>query len=327
MTGKVYLVGAGPGDPELLTLKAARLLRSADVVLHDELVGEQILQLVPARAQVYSVGKRCGKKNISQEEINFLMVTLATSGSQVVRLKGGDPLIFGRVGEEIAALRKANIEFEIVPGITAALGAASTAQIPLTHRHSSHAVVFLAGHSASGQDPTDWRAVVSLGATVVIYMPGRRYGEIAHQLRAAGLPDETPCAIISRATTSLEQVYPTIVGNLGEAPRLPAPTLLVIGEVVRQAGHRILPEELGAGFPNYWPASTPAFALQTESELSVSSSDGGDLFVAPASCRLSRGHPALAGGGGTPPRQPPGRRRYQDVGRASAGLGDREQGA
>src|SRR5690349_20613187 len=116
MTGKVYLVGAGPGDPELLTLKAARLLRGADVVLHDDLVGKEILRLIPTHAQVHNVGKRSGKKNISQEEINFLMVTLAASGLQVVRLKSGDPLIFGRIGEEIAALRQANIEFEIVPG-------------------------------------------------------------------------------------------------------------------------------------------------------------------------------------------------------------------
>jgi len=175
MTGKVYLVGAGPGDPELLTLKAVRLLKHADVVLHDELVSAEILQMVPIDVQLRNVGKRCGKKNASQEEINFLMVTLAASGLQVVRLKGGDPLVFGRVGEKIAALRSANIEFEIVPGITAALGAASTAKIPLTHRHSSQALVFLAGHSATGNDLTNWSALVSLGATVVIYMPGHRY--------------------------------------------------------------------------------------------------------------------------------------------------------
>jgi uroporphyrin-III C-methyltransferase len=315
MTGKVYLVGAGPGDPELLTLKAARVLEHADVVLHDELVGAKILRLVPTHAQVRNVGKRCGKKNVSQEEINFLMVTLAASGSQVVRLKGGDPLIFGRAGEEIAALRKAGIEFEIVPGITAAQGAASSVQIPLTHRQSSHALVFVTGHSASGADPTNWRAVVSLGATVVIYMPGHDYSEIARKLRTAGLPDETPCAIISQATTSGEQVFSTNVANLGDAPRLPAPTLLVIGEVLRHKHY--LPEELG--LPNTWLAGAPAFAMHTESDLSV------DNFVAPASCRLSRGHPALAGSGRTPPRQPPERRRYKDINGASAELGDEEQ--
>ena len=272
MTGKVYLVGAGPGDPELLTLKAARMLKQADVILHDDLVGPQILDLAPAHAQIRNVGKRCGKKNISQEEINFLMVTLAASGLQVVRLKGGDPLIFGRIGEEIAALRQANIEFEIVPGITAALGAASAAQIPLTHRQSSHALVFLAGHSASGADPSNWRALVSLEATIVIYMPGHHYSEIARKLRSAGLPDETPCAIISRATTSEEQVFSSTLENLGDAPRLPAPTLLVIGEVVRHGEHRFSTQELAAW--NCWASSEPSLAMHAESELSRSSIAG-----------------------------------------------------
>ncbi len=276
MTGKVYLVGAGPGDPDLLTLKAMRLLRSADVVLHDELVGEEILQFVPAHAQIQNVGKRCGKKNISQEEINFLMVTLAASGLNLVRLKGGDPMIFGRIGEEIAALRKANIEFEIVPGVTAALGAASSAQIPLTDRRSSHALVLLAGHTASGADPTDWRALVSLKATVVVYMPGRRYSEIAHKLQTAGLPDDTPCAIISQATTSKERVFPTNVRDLGNAPHLPAPTLLVIGDVLRHADHRFSSEELG--LPTFglwgWPSVEPALAMQTTPQISRSSSTG-----------------------------------------------------
>jgi uroporphyrin-III C-methyltransferase len=272
MTGKVYLVGAGPGDPELLTLKAVRVLKFADVVLHDDLVGADILRLAPAHAKVRNVGKRCGQKNISQEEINFLMVALAASGLQVVRLKGGDPLIFGRVGEEIAALREAQIEFEIVPGITAALGAASSSQIPLTHRQSSHALVFLTGHSASAADPTNWRALVSLGATVVIYMPGRQYSEVALKLQTAGLPNDTPCAIISRATTSEEQVFPTDLENLADAPRLPAPTLLVIGEVLRHAGDRFSPEKLGLS--NCWTSSEPPFVVPTELELSLSLSTG-----------------------------------------------------
>jgi uroporphyrin-III C-methyltransferase len=272
MTGKVYLVGAGPGDPELLTLKALRVLKFADVVLHDDLVGADILRLAPAHAKVRNVGKRCGQKSISQEEINFLMVALAASGLQVVRLKGGDPLIFGRVGEEIAALREAQIEFEIVPGITAALGAASSSQIPLTHRQSSHALVFLTGHSASAADPTNWRALVSLGATVVIYMPGRQYSEVALKLQTAGLPNDTPCAIISRATTSEEQVFPTDLENLADAPRLPAPTLLVIGEVLRHAGDRFSPEKLGLS--NCWTSSEPPFVVPTELELSLSLSTG-----------------------------------------------------
>jgi len=272
MTGKVYLVGAGPGDPELLTFKAARLLRSADVVLHDDLVGEKILQLVPAHAQIHNVGKRCGKKSVSQEVINFLMVTLAASGFEVVRLKGGDPLIFGRIGEEIAALRQANIPFEIVPGITAALGAAASTQIALTHRHSSHALVFIAGQTASGDDPADWRALVSLGATIVVYMPGSHYSKIAHKLRAAGLPDDTPCMIVSRATTSEEQVYSTNIGNLGDAPRLATPALLVVGEVVRHASHRFSLEGLGSlSFDAWdgWPSAEPSLVMQTKSPSSV----------------------------------------------------------
>src|SRR5271165_3445171 len=131
--GKVYLVGAGPGDPELLTVKALRLLRTAQAVLHDDLVAPEILTLIPPTAQVHNVGKRCGKKKVSQEEIHFLMIALGQAGMQVVRLKSGDPMIFGRAGEEIEALRRADVSYEIVPGITSALGAAAAAQIPLTH--------------------------------------------------------------------------------------------------------------------------------------------------------------------------------------------------
>src|SRR5580700_11703776 len=160
MTGKVYLVGAGPGDPELLTLKALRLLRSAEAVLHDDLVAPEILNLIPPTAQVHNVGKRCGKKKILQGEINFLMVALAESGVRVVRLKGGDPLIFGRAGEEIETLRRNNIPFEIVPGVTSALGAAAVAQIPLTYRRASDALVLITAHRASENDVSDWSKFV-----------------------------------------------------------------------------------------------------------------------------------------------------------------------
>ena len=152
MKGKVYLVGAGPGDPELLTLKALRVLKTADAVLHDDLVTPEILQLISPTAQVHDVGKRCGKKKIQQEEINFLMVALADSGLRVVRLKSGDPMIFGRAGEEIEALRRADIPYEIVPGVTSALGAAAAAEIPLTHRRASSALVFMTAHQASGSE-------------------------------------------------------------------------------------------------------------------------------------------------------------------------------
>ncbi len=234
-TGKVYLVGAGPGDPELLTLKAARLLRTADAVLYDELVTPEILQLANPGAQLHNVGKRCGSKKITQQEINFLMAGLASSGLQVVRLKGGDPLIFGRAGEEIEALRRAGIDYEIVPGVTSALGAAAEAGIPLTHRRGSSAVVFVTGHRAANNEEADWRTFMRSGATLVVYMPGRNLGEITRRLRKAGLAEETPCAVISRATTADQQLHVTTVGGLPAAPRLAAPALLIVGEVVQLA--------------------------------------------------------------------------------------------
>lgn len=233
MTGKVYLVGAGPGDPELLTVKAMRLLQAADVVLHDDLVAPEILKLLPRQAQAHNVGKRCGKKKISQEEINFLMIGRASLGMTVVRLKSGDPLIFGRAGEEIEALRRAGIEFEIIPGVTSAFGAAACSQIPLTHRRISPAVTLLTAQRASGNEESDWRKFVTSGATLVIYMPGHHYAEIAARLSTAGAAAETHCAIISRATTPNQQTFVTSVGALHRAPNLPAPTLLVVGEVVR----------------------------------------------------------------------------------------------
>jgi uroporphyrin-III C-methyltransferase len=256
MKGKVYLVGAGPGDPELLTLKALRLLRTAEAVLYDDLVAPEILKLIPPSAQIYNVGKRCGRKKIQQGEINGLMVALASSGLRVVRLKGGDPLIFGRAGEEIESLRSSNIPFEIVPGVTSALGAAAAAQIPLTHRRASSALVFITAHRASERpsfalrasgkdekDAADWNKLVTSGATLVIYMPGQDYSDIANRLMAAGLAGETPCAIISRATTERERTHRTTVLDLHRAPQLAAPTLLVVGEVVRLADPAAMVDE------------------------------------------------------------------------------------
>jgi uroporphyrin-III C-methyltransferase len=235
MKGKVYLVGAGPGDPELLTLKALRILRTADAVLYDDLVAPEILKFVPSTAQLHDVGKRCGKKKIQQEEINFLMIALADSGLQVVRLKSGDPMIFGRAGEEIEALRKARVEYEIIPGVTAALGAAAAAEIPLTHRRMSSAVVFITAHQASGSEAADWAKLAGSGVTLVIYMPGHNHVSITANLKNALLAPDTPCAIISRATTKHQKLFRTTVGALAETPQLPAPTLLVVGEVVRNS--------------------------------------------------------------------------------------------
>jgi len=255
MTGKVYLVGAGPGDPELLTLKALKLLKSADVVLHDDLVGPEILAFIPSSTEVQNVGKRFGRKNVTQPDIHALLIQNALLGLQVVRLKSGDPLIFGRAGEEMEALRKAGIEFEVVPGVTAALGAAANAQIPLTHRQVSSAVVVVTGHHAASDEFADWPAKIPTDATVVVYMPGYNYRSTAEQLLRAGVPGTTPCAIISQATLPHEQVHVTHVEDLHTSPRLPAPTLLVVGELVRLAKPTALHPQFA------WPGDSVEFAL------------------------------------------------------------------
>ena len=245
MRGKVFLVGAGPGDPELLTLKALRVLKTAEVVLHDDLISPEILALVPRTAQLHRVGKRCAQNSISQQEINALLVQSALLGLAVVRLKGGDPLVFGRGGEEIETLRQAGIEVEIVPGVTAALAAAARAQIPLTHRQVSSTLVVLTGHQSETAGLLDWPSWLPPGATVVVYMPGYHYAATEHRLRAAGLAGSTPCAIISQATCAAEKVYCTTLESLSQASRLPAPTLLVVGEVVRFSSHRSLRQPWG----------------------------------------------------------------------------------
>jgi len=271
MKGKVYLVGAGPGDPELLTLKALRVLKTAEAVLHDDLVSREILQLIPASAQVHNVGKRCGKKNIQQEEINFLMVALADSGLRVVRLKSGDPLIFGRAGEEIEALRRADIPFEIVPGVTSAFGAAAAAQIPLTHRRASSALVFITAHQAHGSDAANWTKLAGSGATLVIYMPGQNYSEVAAKLKAAGLAGEMPCAVISRATTAHQRTHRSTIDDLPRSLKLAAPTLLVVGEVVRLADPVALAQQFGvpgisAGSDSNLPAELFADSQELRNE-------------------------------------------------------------
>ena len=232
MNGKVFLVGAGPGEPDLLTVKALKLIKSADVVLHDDLVSSEILELIPATAHVRNVGKRCGRKSTPQLEINALLIAFASFGLRVVRLKGGDPSIFGRGGEEMDALRKAGVEFEVVPGVTSALASAAAAQVSLTHRDKSSAVILLSSHPANPDQAVAWEAYVASGATLAVYMPGFHYRETADQLIGAGLNPATPCAIVSRATSKQQQVYRTTVAELPGAPQLPAPTLLLIGNVL-----------------------------------------------------------------------------------------------
>jgi len=232
MNGKVFLVGAGPGDPELLTIKALKALQSADVVLYDDLIGPDVLGLIPQNVQVRSVGKRCGRQSIRQTEINTLLIAYASFGLKVVRLKGGDPLIFGRAGEEITALHKANIDFEIVPGVTSALASGAAAQVSLTHRGTASALTFLTSHQAADRPPLDWRPLVASGATLAIYMPGSNYQQTSRRLMAAGLRPDTPCALVSRASSKGEQVHRTTVRDLPAAPLLPAPTMLLVGDAI-----------------------------------------------------------------------------------------------
>jgi uroporphyrin-III C-methyltransferase len=230
MKGKVFLVGAGPGDPELLTVKALRLLQSADVILHDDLISSDILELAPKTAHVRSVGKRCGRKKIHQEEINTLLIAYASFGLKVLRLKSGDPLLFGRAGEEIEALRRANVEFEVVPGVTSASASAAALGASLTYRSKASAVVFLTSHQASNGSP-EWQTHVRDGATLAIYMPGSDYRCMASELVAAGIALETPCAIVSQASMRTQQIHRTTIQGLPDAHEMPAPTILLVGKV------------------------------------------------------------------------------------------------
>ena len=234
MSGKVYLVGAGPGDPELLTLKAAQILASADVVLHDALVSKEVLGLVSHDAQLIDVGKRARKKLLTQEEINSLLVSCAAKTKIVVRLKGGDPLLFGRAGEEIEALRKAQVDFEIVPGITAAVGAAAGAKITLTDRRVASQVLFTTFSRGQTGSWLNWAAVTP-ETTIAIYMPGTHYGEVADRLVENGLSPQTPCVVVSQATRAEQQVRWTNIAALGSEAQLPAPSILLVGRVATQS--------------------------------------------------------------------------------------------
>ena len=228
--GKVYLVGAGPGDPELLTVKALRILQRADVVLHDSLVSEEILRLIPAGAEKVDVGKRAGFRLLSQDDINSLLVAAAKTHGTVVRLKGGDPMLFGRAAEEIQALQEAGIEFEVVPGISAAFGAAAAAKISLTDRRVASHVLFTT-YSRSEES----RALPGIGltseTTVVVYMPGPDYSGASRWLQEAGLTAETPCLVISKATQAEQKSTATTLDGLKKLIALPAPALLLVGRV------------------------------------------------------------------------------------------------
>ena len=234
--GKVYLVGSGPGDPELLTVRAAGLLQTADVVLYDGLISAEVLNLVHQNAKITNVGKRCGRPKITQSGINSLMIDAAVAGNSVVRLKSGDPLVFGRAGEEIGALRDAGISFEVVPGVTAALAAGAALGLPLTDRASASKLIFCTGYQAA--DKTDsnpiWTGPLPEDATLVVYMPGRDLARIASELSSAGVRNDVPCCAISHVASPLQSYATCRLENFATLDCGPAPLLLLIGRAMEQ---------------------------------------------------------------------------------------------
>jgi uroporphyrin-III C-methyltransferase len=240
-SGVVYLVGAGPGDPELLTLRAVRLLMTADVVLPDDLVSDEVLALASPSALVIPVGKRCGQPRITQAGIHALMLEHASADRSVLRLKSGDPLIFGRAGEEIAFLTDARIPFEIVPGITAAFAVAAELKTPLTDRSSASKLIFATAHHAAPQPDKPatleltpkWEGAFPPDATLVLYMPGRRFRLLADELIASGIDARTPCIAVSNASTPQQHIHRTTLAALEDDAVGPAPVLMLIGHAIR----------------------------------------------------------------------------------------------
>jgi uroporphyrin-III C-methyltransferase len=233
MTARVWLIGAGPGDPELMTLKAARALAQADMVLIDDLVSRGCLAHARSDAKVIEVGKRGGCKATPQEFIERLMVQYARQDKNVARLKGGDPFVFGRGGEELEALRAAGIEAQVIPGITAGLGAPATLGIPLTHRDLARGVMFVTGHTKGGAEP-DWTTLARTGLTLVIYMGLSRVGAIAAALLAGGMRADTPACVIENGTLRNQRhVIAPLAALAQRAAGLASPAIIVIGDVVR----------------------------------------------------------------------------------------------
>jgi uroporphyrin-III C-methyltransferase len=237
-SGKVFFVGAGPGDPELLTIKAHALLRRADILLHDDLVPAAILSLAGPHAILVNVGKRCGAKKITQAEIHRLMIASARNGMNVVRLKSGDPGVFGRLAEEIDALDAANIPFEIIPGVTAGVAAAASLGVSLTDRRASSRIVIVSGHHAdvsSAEVDPGWHRLAGEDAALVIYMPGKDYSRLARELIAAGFSADLPWLAVSKVGTPEQSDIRTTLGEIRKAAPLESPTVLLIGRVFARA--------------------------------------------------------------------------------------------
>lgn len=234
--GEVYLIGGGPGDPDLLTFRALRLMQKADVVVHDRLISKEVLELTRRDAERIYVGKERDNHSVPQDQINQLLVDLAKQGKRVCRLKGGDPFVFGRGGEEIETLTENGVNFQVVPAITAALGASAYAGIPLTHRDYSQAAVFVTGHLKDGSMNLNWPALAQPNQTVVFYMGLKGLPVICASLIEHGMPAETPIALVQQATTPRQRVF---TGTLGDMPErianeeVKAPTLIIVGNVVK----------------------------------------------------------------------------------------------
>ena len=232
--GWVWLAGAGPGDAGLITVLGAHAIQSADVILYDALINETLLKLARPGTELIYAGKRAGVKSCKQSDISRTLVSLAKKGKRVLRLKGGDPFVFGRGGEEALALTRGGVPFRVVPGVTAGIGGLAYAGIPVTHRDTNHAVTFITGHGADGHLPNlDWGAVAKSSPTLVLYMARKTVGAIAARLIAAGRVAEEPAAIVSNASTGDQTVTVTTLAGLGEAAAGSAPASIVIGENVR----------------------------------------------------------------------------------------------
>ena len=238
MAGKVVIIGAGPGPADLVTVRAVEILRKAEVVLHDALVSTEVLALCSPSAQVINIGKRCGRRGATQEQINSLMIHYARQGLIVARVKSGDPAVFGRLGEELDALREAEIRFEIIPGVTAVAAAAAAAELTLTDRRSASALTILAGHSAGPRverrDPRDPEQT-----TFAIYMPGPDHGRTARELMEWGIDASTPCAVVSNACRDNQQVRFLSLAGLASTEGILAPAVLIVGRVVSKIPNEV----------------------------------------------------------------------------------------